>query len=205
MQGPSWLFPPIRAPSLALEAFALVWSSSRATGTRVGHSAWSRVPRVAMETSQSPRQFNSASSALFLGESKPVYLLREHKSRFLTALVFVLLVFKLARGTCIPSVRPQGWGVHCGLNSSLSRKDLQAGIIPFPVYVFLLGIQVSMTVALPFLPNSIWIFPYTLGCMSPSASLFSMRIAPCIDAFLMCSWGEVSSVSYSAILISSLQ
>lgn len=65
-----------------------------------------------METSQSPRQFNSASSALFPGESKHMYLLHEQKSRLLTVLVFVLLVFKLARGTCLPSVGPQGWGVH---------------------------------------------------------------------------------------------
>lgn len=72
-----------------------------------GHSAWSRVMRVVMETSQSPRQFNSASSALFPGESKHMYLLHEQKSRFLTVLVFVLLVFKLARGTCLPSVGPR--------------------------------------------------------------------------------------------------
>lgn len=74
---------------------------------QTGHSVWSRVPRVVMETSQCPRQFNSASSALFPGESKHVCLLHEQKSRFL----LVLLVFKLAKWTCLLSVGPQGWGV----------------------------------------------------------------------------------------------
>ena len=36
-----------------------------------------------------------------------MYLLHEQKSRFLTVLVFVLLVFKLARGTFFPVLDPR--------------------------------------------------------------------------------------------------
>ena len=59
----------------------------------------------------------------------------------------------------------------------------------------------------PFLPESMWIFLYSLGCTGvflPVSSLFSVRIAPDVDVFLMYLWREVSSMSsFFAILISS--
>lgn len=49
-----------------------------------------------------------------------------------------------------------------------------------------------------FLPDSVWIFLYSLHwCIRiflPVSHLFSVWIVPCVDVFLMCLCGEVSSV-----------
>ena len=59
------------------------------------------------------------------------------------------------------------------------------------------GSGLDLIASLPFLPDFMWIFLYSLGCMSLSASLqfvFS-EIVPHVGIFLMCSLGEVSSDS----------
>lgn len=93
----------------------------------------------------------------------------------------------------------------CGLNFSLPREGVQS--MQSSLLCALLRVPIP-TRSLPFssclIPCVSFLQPWLLWVFLPDASLFSARVAPDIDIFLICSWGKVSSVSsYSPILISS--
>ena len=68
------------------------------------------------------------------------------------------------------------------------------------------GMGSKLLVSLPFLPTSLYISLIVLivGVFLLVSSVFSVRTAPCVGVFLICSREEMSSVcSHSIILISS--
>ena len=82
------------------------------------------------------------------------------------------------------------WTAH-----SLSREDLrdQIPVIPLLFCVPPWGTSPDLIAFLPFTPNSIWMFLYSLGCVRTFLlvpSVFSVIIAPYVDVILMCSWGR---------------
>ena len=88
-----------------------------------------------------------------------------------------------------------------GSNYSLPREDPHLSnpfpLNPFPGHMYLPD-------NFSFLPTQFhFLYPYLSGVVLPVFSQFSVRILPHVNVFLMCLWGEVSSISsYSAVLIS---
>lgn len=96
-----------------------------------------------------------------------------------------------------------GWPL-CLLNCSLPRRESPSLCNPVPLLYPLIKVQVQPN-CFSSLPT--WFCVYFLQSFGykksllPMFSLFSVSIAPHIYVFLMCSWGQVSSVSsYLAIL-----
>ena len=107
----------------------------------------------------------------------------------------VPLIFKPANGTYPPSVRTEGGGAQY-----VAWATHSPGRILSLCYT-------SWPDCFAFLPGQLHVgLSYSLRCIIvflPVSSLFSKRTAPPVDAFLMCSWGEVSGPpSYATILIS---
>ena len=67
---------------------------------------------------------------------------------------------------------------------------LKDHVIPLFFRGFSLGWRSQSDCSLLFLPDSVWIFPTALA-----AQVFSVRIVPHIDVFLICLWWWVSSTS----------
>ena len=102
---------PTAALFFAMATFALVRSCAGAKAAGAGAQCGLGCVLRSWETSQSPEQFQSASSSLFPGVSKQACacFLRV-ESRFPTALLLLPLVFKPPKGTHLPGVKPQVWG-----------------------------------------------------------------------------------------------
>ena len=115
------------------------------------------------------------------------------------------VVFKPTKGTCLPSA---GWGAQYVVQTPPSPGRICKPMIsPSSSLSLPRDVSLDLIASPPFLPDSLWIFLYSLGCQRvflPVSSLFSVRIYFHVDVLLMCLWGEVSSApSYSTILISS--
>lgn len=128
------------------------------------------------------------------------------ESQFLSTLWYIPLVFKPAQGTHLPDVQPSGWGAQYVVQTPQSPGRISQPVISPSSCLFPAArTGPSLIPSPPFLPDFMWVFLYSLGCKRaflPVSSLFSARVAPHIDLFLMHSLGEVSPMSYSTILIS---
>ena len=156
----------------------------------LGH-ALGRLP----ETIQNLRWSQSSSSPLVWEQTSLCVHFSWVESKYLTAPLPVPLVFKPAKGTYLPSVQAQGWGVQYVVWTTHSPGRI------------LSLCNRSWSDCFSFLLSQIHVdLSYSLGCIRvflPISSLFSVRTTSHVDAFPMFSWGKVSSASsYSTILIS---
>lgn len=108
-------------------------------------------------------------------------------------------------GNYLPSIGPQIWVDQYVAETPHSPGRIPKSVISSSSSVPLPGYR-SLPDSPSFLSKPMWVFLYSLGCekrLSVRLRRFSPRVAPYVGVFLMCSLGEVSSISYySAILIS---
>lgn len=120
---------------------------------------------------------------------------------FLTVPSPVPLMFIAAKGPCLPGV-----GSRVGVPSMWFELPTPWGGSLNLCNVTPRGAGPNLIASVPFLPSSLWVFSYSLSCIRVFLlvfRLFSVRIAPNIDVFLMCSWEVNSAFSSAATLISS--
>lgn len=198
--GSNLLCPHSCSHSMSMLAFPLVGVLCHRAGEARAdpHCGLGQMLGKSQETSKSPRL-----PQLLLCLVSTCACSSRVQFQFLTLFLSVPLVFRAVNGDS-PSSRPyssglwfQGLTAHGG--HSLYESSLLCALIGVP----------TPTWTLPFSSCLIPVYhSYSLGCITvflPDASLFSARVAPDIDIFLICSWGKVSSMSScSPILISSL-
>ena len=139
------------------------------------------------ETGQSPGQSQSASSALFWEQARicALFTSRVQVSHSPSASPAGL---QTSQGNSSSSCWTPGLGCPvCGLNCSLPKEDLPAYVILPSFCVISLGHRYWPDCFFSFLPESVWMFLYRTGYRKvflPVPTLFSVRIAPHVDAVL---------------------
>ena len=146
------------------------------------------------------------SSTLSLGVSKHVHALQECSLGFLQSSYKSHWFSNQLRGLIFHALDP-GWDAQYVVWTPHSPGRIPMPVISPSSSVFSPRNVGPNRITSPSLPNSMWIFLYSLDCRRiflPVSILFSVRIALCVVVFLICSWGKLSSVSsFSTILISS--
>ena len=98
--------------------------------------------------------------------------------------MLVSLIFTPTKGTCLFSVRPQGWDTQCMVQTVYSSGRLSKPTESCSSSVLSpRGKGPDLTTSLPFLCNSVWIFLTALVICLPVSS-FSVWIASHVDVFL---------------------